>query len=114
MIRKSALSGRETEIYFENFKRSEILTTSRRNDTAVDTIVLIGLVIFMGSAAALFVTMRGATIADFRRKLRRRRRPFFLKRRKRRAQETIENIPLVDRRRLDDHARSLEGTVFFF
>ena len=101
-------------MYFENFKRTGILTTSKRNDATVETILYSGLFLFLGSAAALFVTMRGATIADFRRKLRRRRRPFFLKRRKKTEQEAIENLPLVDRRKLDDHARSLEGTVFFF
>ena len=80
----------------------------------MQVILLIGLSLFLCRAVAIFVTMRSASIADLRRKPVRERRLFPLK-----AEEPVEgtkteNVPLVDRRRLDDHARSIEGAVFFF
>ena len=77
------------------------------------TILLIGLSLFLCSAAAIFVTMRSATISDLRRKPMREHKLFPLKR-KAPSGGGKEQAPLADRRRLDDHARSLEGATFFF
>jgi len=79
----------------------------------MDTILLIGLSLFLCSAAALFVTVRGASISDLRRKPARNHGLFPLKKSDS-PKESTEQVPLADRRRLDDHARSLEGATFFF
>lgn len=78
------------------------------------TILLIGLSLFLCSAAAIFVTMRGATISDLRRKPMRGHGLFMPKSNPPAEGKVPEQVPLADRRRLDDHARSLEGATFFF
>lgn len=75
--------------------------------------MMIGLSLFLCSAAALLVTMRSASVSDLRRKPVRQRRLLPIKRKKD-ERETTDQVPLVDRRRLDEHARSLEGLTFFF
>ncbi len=78
-------------------------------------IVLIGLTLFLSSAAAIYVTLRASSISDLKRRpLKNRGGQRRLRLRKRRQPEDPDSLPLADRRKLDDHARSLEGAVFFF
>ncbi len=84
----------------------------------MQTILYIGLSLFLCSAAAIYVTMRSASISDAgkrpagsARAIRRKAKAIAKRDAK---EEGIDNLPLADRRRLDDHARSLEGAVFFF
>ena len=80
----------------------------------MDTILLIGLSLFLCSAAVIFVTMRSASISDLRRKPMRSRKLFPLKAKTKQKAKNVDISPLADRRKLEDHARSIEGTVFFF
>ena len=80
----------------------------------MNTILLIGLSLFLCSAAAIYVTMRSASISDLRRKPARSHKLFPLRNKVSGEGTKTEQVPLVDRRRLDDHARSLEGATFFF
>ena len=58
--------------------------------------------------------MRGASISDLRRKPARDHKLFPLRQKAAVEGTKVEQVPLADRRRLDDHARSLEGATFFF
>lgn len=81
----------------------------------MNAIILIGLSLFLCSAGAIYVTLRASSINDLKRKPMRRQRWLAFGRRKRKAEtERNESLALADRRKLDDHARSLEGAVFFF
>jgi hypothetical protein len=78
-------------------------------------IILIGLSLFLCSAGAIYVTLRASSISDLKRKPLRKKGWLSFGRRKRKADSDIsDTIALADRRKLDDHARSLEGAVFFF
>ena len=78
-------------------------------------IVLIGLSLFLCSAAAIYATLRASSICDLKRKPMRQRKLFPLRVARRRNDEgSADSVILADRRRLDEQARSIEGAVFFF
>ena len=81
----------------------------------MEVIIIIGLSLFLCSAAAIYATLRASSICDLKRKPMRQRRLFPLRAsRAKQAEAKAENLALTDRRRLDEQARSIEGTVFFF
>lgn len=75
----------------------------------MSTIVIIGLTLFLCSVGAIWITLRASSEADrWRQSLRKRDRSP-------RANTSSSKVhPLADRRRLDENARKLEGTTFFF
>ena len=75
----------------------------------MSTIVIIGLTLFLCSAGAIWITLRASSEADRWRQLLRKRD------RSPRAKAGGNKVtPLADSRRLDENARKLEGTTFFF
>jgi hypothetical protein len=79
----------------------------------MSAILIIGLTLFVCSATAIWVTLRASADADrWRHALRKRSR---LQDQEERIKGKPNNSgPLADRRRLDENARKLEGTTFFF
>ena len=79
----------------------------------MSVILVIGLTLFVCSVAAIWVTMRASADADrWRHALRKRSR---LQEQNQPVKGSPSNrSPLADRKRLDENARKLEGTTFFF
>lgn len=76
-------------------------------------IIIIGITLFICSIAAIWVTLRASADADrWRHALRKRSKlPQQEKAPKGRRKNSA---PLADRRRLEENARKLEGSTFFF
>jgi len=80
----------------------------------MSTIVIIGLTLFLCSAGAIWITLRASSEADrWRQLLRKRDRSPRAKAGSNKAGSN-KVTPLADSRRLDENARKLEGTTFFF
>ena len=79
----------------------------------MSAIIIIGITLFICSAAAIWVTLRASADADrWRHALQ--KRSHLPQQEKTSKGRRKNNGPLADRRRLEENARKLEGSTFFF